>query len=236
MDIHKPHAAKTWKEFFIELGTITLGIVIAISLEQLVESWHWAGEVKEARKAIIEEMAANNANLLAIRIAIAPCVEKQLNEADAVLTALEAGGKSAGLTHFRRPIGSLLRDSEWQSERASQVLTHFPRDELAIMSRYYAHLQDFKAWEIPEIAAWRELGILQKPPAGMTTSDLIRLRIALASARSWEGLTALNARRELKLIMPLGVGDLSADPIVVKNYCAMNDADYSRFRASQDLR
>ena len=26
VDIHKPHAAKTWKEFFIELGTIVTGI------------------------------------------------------------------------------------------------------------------------------------------------------------------------------------------------------------------
>lgn len=58
MDIHKPHAAKNWKEFFIELGTIVLGIVIAIALEQLVEAWHWQSEVVEARKAIIAEMTA----------------------------------------------------------------------------------------------------------------------------------------------------------------------------------
>ena len=25
MEIHKPHAAKTWKEFFIELGTVVIG-------------------------------------------------------------------------------------------------------------------------------------------------------------------------------------------------------------------
>ena len=31
MEIHKPHAAKTWKEFFIELGTIVLGILVRIA-------------------------------------------------------------------------------------------------------------------------------------------------------------------------------------------------------------
>ena len=36
MEIHKPHAAKTWKEFFIELGTIVIGILIAIGLEQTI--------------------------------------------------------------------------------------------------------------------------------------------------------------------------------------------------------
>jgi hypothetical protein len=39
-DIHWPHAAKTWKEFFIELGTITLGVLIALAAEQTVETLH----------------------------------------------------------------------------------------------------------------------------------------------------------------------------------------------------
>ena len=30
MEIHKPHAAKSWKEFFIELGTVVLGIFVVL--------------------------------------------------------------------------------------------------------------------------------------------------------------------------------------------------------------
>ncbi len=33
MEIHKPHAAKTWREFAVELATITAGILIALTLD-----------------------------------------------------------------------------------------------------------------------------------------------------------------------------------------------------------
>ena len=37
MEIHKPHAAKTWREFTVELATITAGILTALTLEQVIE-------------------------------------------------------------------------------------------------------------------------------------------------------------------------------------------------------
>ena len=36
MDIHKPHAAKNWREFAVEIGTIVVGILIALGLEQVI--------------------------------------------------------------------------------------------------------------------------------------------------------------------------------------------------------
>src|ERR1035441_1129472 len=40
LDVHMPHATHTWKDFFIHLGTITAGLLIAIGLEQGVEKLH----------------------------------------------------------------------------------------------------------------------------------------------------------------------------------------------------
>jgi hypothetical protein len=236
VEIHKPKPVHNWREFLTELGTIVLGICIAIGLEQLVENWRWQHEVEIGHQAIMAEMAANNGNLLAFRVAIAPCVDRQIREADAVLTVLEAGGKSGGLASFRMPPFTLIRDSEWQSERASQVLTHFPRAQLAPMGRYYAQLQDFRDWGSTETAAWRELNILQHPPAGIMTSDLIRLRVNLTNARDVEYLIVLNAKRQLRLSQQLGVRDSDPDPVRTKNFCAMSVDEYRRYRSSQDLR
>ncbi len=37
-DVHAPHAAvRTWRDFFIHISTITIGLLIAIALEQCVE-------------------------------------------------------------------------------------------------------------------------------------------------------------------------------------------------------
>ncbi len=41
LDVHPPHeAAHTWKDFFIHVGTICVGLLIAIGLEQTVEFFH----------------------------------------------------------------------------------------------------------------------------------------------------------------------------------------------------
>jgi hypothetical protein len=41
IDVHAPHGGvHTWKDFWIHLGTITAGLLIAISLEQSVEAMH----------------------------------------------------------------------------------------------------------------------------------------------------------------------------------------------------
>jgi len=52
IDIHPPHKSDhTWKDFFIHIGTIAVGILIAIGLEQAVELIHQRHQRTELRKA-----------------------------------------------------------------------------------------------------------------------------------------------------------------------------------------
>jgi hypothetical protein len=60
LDIHPPHeAARSWKDFFIHLGTITIGLLLAIGLEQSVEAWHHRQQVRETRVALQAEHREN---------------------------------------------------------------------------------------------------------------------------------------------------------------------------------
>ena len=60
LDIHPAHhAASTWKEFFIHIATIVLGLLIAVSLEQTVEYIHHRRELAEARKELAIERKIN---------------------------------------------------------------------------------------------------------------------------------------------------------------------------------
>jgi len=236
VEIHKPKPIHSWRDFGKELGTIVLGIIIAIGLEHFVESWSWDNEVTVARQAIKAEMAANNENLFAFRIAIAPCVDQQIARADKTLTAMAAGLGASEFASLRTPPFALVRDGEWQAERASQVLTHFPRPELALMSRYYAQLPDLRDWGADEIAAWRKLRALQELPKGITPSDLLGLRADLHAAQDAEFLIVLNAERQLRVTQQLGLPNPTIDPLRVKNWCAMDTDAYRRYRSSQSLR
>jgi hypothetical protein len=236
MEIHKLKPIHSWRDFGKELGTIVLGIIIAITLEHLVEAWSWDREVKTAREAIFAEISANNENLYAYRIATAPCVQKDLKEADAILTALETGHKTGGMTHFSPAPAALTRDSEWQSERASQVLTHFPRAELALMSRYYAQMENIDGLAKSEGGAFGDLATLMNPPAGMVTTDLIQIRNNLRAAKAFESLVVSSATRQLRISAQLGLPEPKVDPVRVKNFCTMSQDDFIRWRTTQDLR
>jgi hypothetical protein len=60
LDVHPPHhAASTWRDFFIHIITIVIGLLIAIALEQTVERFHHNREVAETREALAEERQKN---------------------------------------------------------------------------------------------------------------------------------------------------------------------------------
>ena len=64
MEIHPPHGPiHSLKEFSLQLVTITAGILIALSLEGLVEWNHNRALVREARTTISREIADNRKEL-----------------------------------------------------------------------------------------------------------------------------------------------------------------------------
>jgi hypothetical protein len=70
IDVHAPHGGlHTWKDFWIHLGTITLGLLIAISLEQSVEWLHRMHERSQLEDDLRVE-AENNHGYVGFDVAI----------------------------------------------------------------------------------------------------------------------------------------------------------------------
>jgi hypothetical protein len=219
MEIHKPKPVHNWREFLTEIGVVVIGVCIALAAEQAVEWLHWQSEVKAARAALHTEITANNAIFLTRRLAIAPCLERQAQEAGRILDDLEAKRPPGRFTVFRPENGSLLNFNEWESERAAQTLTHFPREELALIGNYYDQLADEKIWMLNETTAWHELSVLRHPPGGIGVSDILRLRTALENADEDERLIVLNTRRQLSWSGQLGIAAKPYDPAQLADYC-----------------
>jgi len=57
LDVHPPeHTPHSWRDFFIHIATICVGLLIAVGIEQTVEYIHHRREVAEARKRIRTEL------------------------------------------------------------------------------------------------------------------------------------------------------------------------------------
>jgi hypothetical protein len=64
LDVHPPHeAAYSWRDFFVHLATITIGLLIALSLEGCVEWRHYRNLVHEAETSLQREIRSNAGNL-----------------------------------------------------------------------------------------------------------------------------------------------------------------------------
>jgi hypothetical protein len=61
LDVHPPHEPiRSWKDFTLHLLTITIGLLIALTLEAAVESMHHRHMVKDARANLRREIVENH--------------------------------------------------------------------------------------------------------------------------------------------------------------------------------
>jgi hypothetical protein len=230
--VEKPK--RNWRGFLKEYAIIVIGVLTALAAQQAAEWLHWQGEVKAARKAIHAEMANNNGSF-ARRIDIAHCLKKQAGEAERTLNDLETKRPPGRFTIFHPGNGLFLSDSEWQSERSAQSLTHFPREELALMGRYYAQKGRFEGWIADENAAWQALGALRHPPKDIAAGDLLRLRAALGTVRETERSIVLNATRELNLGRQLGI-PITPNAGTAEKFCTLDDDAFIEYLQSLEQR
>src|SRR5580698_1736696 len=72
LDIHPAHhAASTWRDFFIHIATICIGLLIAIGLEQTVEALHRQHERSQIRESLHSELLEIENDTVTSRVTLA---------------------------------------------------------------------------------------------------------------------------------------------------------------------
>ena len=80
MEIHKPRPVHNWRELVSEVGVVVVGIIIALSAEQLIERLEWHHKISRAEEQMRLEMSADDGPEILQRIALADCVDRGLAE------------------------------------------------------------------------------------------------------------------------------------------------------------
>jgi hypothetical protein len=177
MEIHRPKAAHSWREFFIEIGTIVTGIVIALSLEQSVEALHERGLAREARDAINAEMQ-EDVDRIAYHQSFQPCIDKRLNQITGLL-AVWAGGQPppSGLA-IGDPDDLPMVQLRWQANLNSGRFSRQPAEDQDRQTAFYTQVAILQDMGGREHYAWSELRALELG-GGVLQADL---RPSLVSA------------------------------------------------------
>src|SRR5580658_9676577 len=138
-DVHVPHPTHTWKDFFIHLATITVGLLIAIGLEQSVEALHQRHQRRELEQQLHDE-AQRNLDLVRGNILRFKAQSAWLNSAVVALNgAPVTNGQIKRSTLFFQSIpgGSIWDPSRtvWAVAKASGAVALLPEDEAQVYAR-----------------------------------------------------------------------------------------------------
>jgi hypothetical protein len=204
MDIHKPKAAHSWREFLIEIGTIVCGIVIALALEQAVDWLHWQAEVGRAREHLRDEIRFDQ-RVYVHRVDVAECVLKRSAEIKGMVQALRSGARGPLVSEFVSPENGAIQSEAWDSLKAAQVLGHFPKAELEQYSRFYQARIDAEYFMDRESRAWRTLHLLEGDPNRLTSQDLSALWIAQGDAAEMSRGVAFISKDQVAVARALGI-------------------------------
>ncbi len=122
MDVHAPHEPiHTWRDFAIHLTVVTIGLLIALSLEALVEHIHQRHLLHTAEINLHIELQ-NNRDLLAGDEHHLDLTQAHLQNDIAALTARKSNPALPDTLNFGWSWNS-MEDSAWTTARDSSALT-----------------------------------------------------------------------------------------------------------------
>jgi hypothetical protein len=203
MDVHAPHEpVHTWRDFAIHLLVVTIGLLIALSLEALVEHLHQRHLLHTAEANLHIELQ-NNRNLLAGD-------ERQLNHTESELqkdiAILSARKSNPGVTE------PLNFDWTWNSVEASAWTT--ARDSGALTLMPYDTEQ---AWSV----IYGQQGAVNER-ASVYIADIYRAQ-APTKGRTFAQLTPAEVDQSI-----VGLQQALADVDLLRDYCKSLDRIYQR--------
>ena len=145
MDIHPPHGlVQNVKEFGIHIAIVTIGILIALSLEGIIEVVHDTRLVRETRENFQAELQVDRRQArkeLARDREIHAALDQLVADLPTLLknNPTQVGKRLAAI----RTSGYFLLAESWQTALSTGALAHLPTDEVQRYGSTYYLLREY---------------------------------------------------------------------------------------------
>jgi hypothetical protein len=205
LEVHAPHeTVHTWKDFFIHIATIVVGLLIAVGLEQTMEAVHHRHQLHIAQENLRDE-ALSNREIIRADLMHVDAARRAIRENMDVL------GSTSSTPSIVPYIGEtylfMISDAAWLTLRDNNLLSLLPPE---VSYRYwkldYTHsvVVDDNRNIIQRREASEALLHLHKDPSLLTTTQREQLLLAFgeldqALAQIHGSLTIYNAVNDAAL-------------------------------------
>jgi hypothetical protein len=199
MDLHAPAGpVRSFKDFLVHLGIVTLGILIALGLEQLVEAHHRAKIAAEAVAGFRHEIGDDMARVREVMAAM-PHLRAQSQDAVAKLRAPAPPDAAGGTIEYPGINLEYVATSSWDTAIATQALNELAYDSVKRYAEAFAAIHLFFDQERIGVGIWQDLRRFGDDPAALSKEQRATL---IEEFRRYESHT--------KTVEAVGKGTLEA--------------------------
>jgi len=158
VDIHPPQGPiHSFKEFFLHLLTVILGILIALSLEGLIEWRHHRSLAEEARSNLTVEVRENR-QLLTGGLAAAPAAEERLKATIETIEAYRKNHRDDRTSKLDWSFGLFpLSATAWSTAASTGALGYMDYSEVKAYTRAYVLQEEFLTMQQSTLGKWLDL-------------------------------------------------------------------------------
>lgn len=181
LEVHPPHEpVHSWRDFFVHLATITIGLLIALSLEGCVEWKHHRNEVHEAEASLKIEIEANARKLKGALEEVES--EQKLLAADVViLRRIIANPKTRNQDspkiNFRLPT---FDGVSWETAKSTGALSYMPYARAHEYADIYNQQDDVYQAELQAardaILSYAPFVNMEHEPSRITVDDAVLVK------------------------------------------------------------
>jgi hypothetical protein len=158
VDIHPPHGpVNSFKDFLLHLLTVILGILIALSLEGLIEWHHHRSLAEEARSNLTAEIRENR-QLLAGGLPAAPAAEQRLKATIETIEAYRKDRRDDRTSKLDWSFGLFpLSATGWSTASSTGALSYMDYSEVQGYTRAYVLQDEFLTMQQNALGKWLDL-------------------------------------------------------------------------------
>jgi hypothetical protein len=195
MHFHLPKPLHGWREFAGEVGIIVIGVLIALTFEQVAEGMRWRSAVTESEASMRKELAEDDGPQVFERLAFSPCITAQLDALQAGLVTERAAGVPFRPAPLVVPSYFTWDSDAYRQALASNTLSHMTTERAYAWSSPYTLMADMDAANVRENGDYAELQMLSSAPDHPSEQMRAMLLSAIAKARGDNKLMTLLATK-----------------------------------------
>lgn len=167
MDLHPPGGpVRSVKDFFVHIGVVTLGILIALGLEQMVEAHRRANLAKIAVAGFRRELTYNEGQVRDV-LARMPELQGKIETAISALSAAPIPGAAQPIKYPGVSL-DLVSTASWDTAIATQALNELSFDAVTRYAQAYGTMRLFAETEREGLSIWQGVNRFGTDPAALT--------------------------------------------------------------------